>query len=449
VLPFVNMSGDKEQEYFSDGLSEELLNDLARMSELQVAARTSAFAFKGKDTDINTIARKLNVGAVLEGSVRRSGHTVRITTQLINAVTGFHLWSETYDRDLGDVLKLQTEIAEAVAGALKVTLLGDVATKIEVGGTHNPAAFDAYLRGTKAYSTFNTAKELEAVIAAFTEAIRLDPDYALALARRSNALTLYAKSYTNGPSVRASFDAAEVDAHKAIALAPDLAESHVALASFLAAGSLDFRHAAEEYERARALSPGNALVLTFYGFFAVLMGHTEAAMAAMRRAVALDPLDPYTRSILGQVLYYSHRYEESISAYQDELVLDADDPDAYTIRGLAYYMLGDLEKARSACEAKPEEGQACLAIIYDRLGRRADAQAMLEKLKALGSDRDALEIAEVYAQWGNTAKALEWLERALRVREPWLNSIRVEPLLDPLRKEPRFQAIERALKFPD
>jgi TolB-like protein/Flp pilus assembly protein TadD len=451
VLPFVNMSGDKEQDYFSDGLSEELLNDLSRINELQVAARTSAFSFKGKDTDIGTIARKLNVGAVLEGSVRRSGHTIRITTQLINALTGFHLWSQTYDRDLGDVLKLQTEIAEAAAGALKVTLLGDVATKIEIGGTHNPAAFDAYLRGTKAFSTFNTSEELEAVIASFTEAIRLDPDYALALARRSIALSIYAENYTKGPSVRASFDAAEVDAHKAIALAPELAESHLALANFLAGGSLEFRHAAEEYERARALSPGNALVLRGYGYFAAQMGRTEAAMAAMRRAVALDPLDPFTRSLLGQVLYYAHRYDESISAYQDELVLDADDPDAYLYPGLAHYMLGDLQKARSACEAKPADGygQPCLAITYDRLGRRADAQAMLEKVKVSGGDRNALDIAVIYAQWGNTAKALEWLERALRMREPSLVSVRVDPLLDPLRKEPRFQAVMRELKFPD
>jgi adenylate cyclase len=132
------MSDDKEQEYFSDGLTEELLNSLTEINELQVAARTSAFSFKGKDTDIGTIARKLNVGAVLEGSVRRSGNTVRITAQLVNAVTGFHLWSHTYDRDLGDVLKLETEIANAVAGALKVSLLGDVATKIELGGTRNP-----------------------------------------------------------------------------------------------------------------------------------------------------------------------------------------------------------------------------------------------------------------------------------------------------------------------
>jgi TolB-like protein len=163
VLPFVNMSGDKEQEYFSDGLSEELLNDLARINELQVAARTSAFSFKGKDTDIGTIGRKLNVGAVLEGSVRRSAHTVRVTAQLINAVTGFHMWSQSYDRDLGDVLKLQTDIAQAVSNALKVTLLSDVPSRIKVGGTRNPAAYEAYLRAASAYWQVVSASDNEAV----------------------------------------------------------------------------------------------------------------------------------------------------------------------------------------------------------------------------------------------------------------------------------------------
>ena len=181
VLPFVNLSGDKEQEYFSDGLTEELLNSLAEINELQVAARTSSFSFK-EHPDIATVAHKLNVGAVLEGSVRRSAHTIRITVQLINAVTGFHLWSKTYDRDLGDVLKLQTEIATAVAEALKVTLLGDTSAKIELGGTRNAAAFDAYLRGAKVFVSRHEVEDLPAAIAAYTEAIRLDPHYALAIA---------------------------------------------------------------------------------------------------------------------------------------------------------------------------------------------------------------------------------------------------------------------------
>jgi TolB-like protein len=212
VLPFVNLSGDKEQEYFSDGLTEELLNSLSEINELQIAARTSAFSFKGKDTDIGTIARKLNVGAVLEGSVRRSEHTIRITAQLDNAVTGFRLWSKTYDRDLGDVLKLQTEIATSVASALKVKLLGDGAAKVELGGTHNPAAFDAYLRGAKAFSSRHEAKDIPPVIAAYTEAIRLDPHYALAFAARSIALSAVATEAETAAAVHEGLDKAQADA---------------------------------------------------------------------------------------------------------------------------------------------------------------------------------------------------------------------------------------------
>ncbi len=230
VLPFVNLSGDKEQEYFSDGLTEELLNSLAEIDALQVAARTSAFSFKGRDNDIGAIGRKLNVATVLEGSVRRSAHTVRITTQLINTVTGFHLWSKTYDRGLGDVLKLQTEIATAVASALKVTLLGDEAAKIELGGTRNPGAFDAYLRGSKAVRSGQGASSYQSAIAGYTEAIRLDPSYALAFAGRSLALSNYAGEFANGTAIRELSAKAQADARQALKLAPELAEGHLASA---------------------------------------------------------------------------------------------------------------------------------------------------------------------------------------------------------------------------
>src|SRR5262249_49853719 len=195
VLPFVNMSGAKEQQYFSDGLTEELLNSLTRINGLQVAARTSSFSFQGEHPDIATVAHKLNVRAVLEGSVRRSAHTIRITMQLINGVTGFHLWSQTYDRDLGDVLALQTEIATAVAGALKVTLLGDEAAKIEVGGTRNANAFDAYLRASHSYWTAQNGKDYQAAMTGYTEAIRWDPNYALAYADRAFARADYAAGW--------------------------------------------------------------------------------------------------------------------------------------------------------------------------------------------------------------------------------------------------------------
>jgi len=450
VLPFANMSGDKDQEYFSDGLTEELLNSLSEINELQVAARTSAFSFKGKDTDIGTIARKLNVGAVLEGSVRRSANTIRITAQLINAVTGFHLWSKTYDRDLGDVLKLQTEIATAVASALKVTLLGDVAAKVELGGTGNPAAFDAYLRAAKAVSSSHDAKDLPAAITAYTEAIRLDPHYALAFAGRSIALSIVAGEAETPAATREGFDKAQADARQVLALAPDLAQGHLALAAVAENGTLDFTQASDEYERALALAPGNAEVLRFSGGFAAFMGHFDAGVAAARRAVVLDPLARASHSLLGLALYTARRYEEAVAAFSEVIRLDRDFKAAYANRGFAYYGLGDLERARASCETKLDYwgSQQCLAVIYDKLGRHADAEAELTKIKATQGDAAAYQYATIYAQWGNREKALEWLETAWRLRDPGQEFLKTDPLLEPLRKEPRFQAIERELKFP-
>jgi TolB-like protein len=450
VLPFVNMSGDKEQEYFSDGLTEELLNSLAAINELQVAARTSAFSFKGQNTDIGLIARKLNVGAILEGSVRRSGHTIRITAELINAVTGFHLWSKTYDRNLGDVLKLQTEIATQVAGALKVTLLGDLAAKVELGGTRNPAAFDAYLRGRKVPAGAHSEKDDQRAIAAYTEAIGLDPNYALAFANRSIALNDYA-GITSGPAIRESYDKALSDARKAIVLTPDLAEGHLALAYHFESGALDFARANAEYDRALALAPGNAQVLQRYGLFAVRMGRIEAGIAAARRAVVLDPLSSRTHSALGGALFSARQYTEAITTYQDVLALEPENPDTYVYRGIAYYALGDFDRARTTCESKADYGggQICLALAYGKLGRHADAQGMLAKFQASASDAAAYQYAEIYAQWGNVPKALEWLDTAVRLRDPGLVDLKTDPLMDPLRQEPRFQAIERELKFPD
>ena len=220
VLPFVNLSGDKEQEYFSEGLTEELLNSLSRINELQVAARTSSFSFQGEHPDIATVAHKLNVGAILEGSVRRSANTVRITAQLVNGVSGFHVWSQTYDRSIGDVLAIQTEIANAVANALKVTLLNDLAAKVELGGTRNPAAFDAYLRGLKIFNTVRDYRGEGPAIAAFTEAIKLDPGYAMAFANRSIAQVSYAERLPQGGGSDEIYRRAQADAQRAIDLAP-------------------------------------------------------------------------------------------------------------------------------------------------------------------------------------------------------------------------------------
>jgi TolB-like protein len=450
VLPFVNMSGDKDQEYFSDGLTEEILNSLARIGELQVSARTSSFSFKGKDTDLATIAHKLNVGSVLEGSVRRSGQTIRVTAQLNNAVTGFHLWSQTYDRDLSNVLKLQAEIANAVANALKVTLLGDVVAKVEVGGTRNPLAFDAYLRGLRLTRVATNEREAVPALDEYAEAIRLDPNFALAYAARSLALWDFNYQWGSITARARKAEKARVDAERAIALAPGLGLAHAALARSLLALALDYPHASEESERALALAPGDAIVLTEYSQQTAYMGRSNAAIDIARRGVALDPLNLLSYRALGDALYFARRYKEAIAAYQDGIAVDPAPAESYARRGLAYYALGSNQMAQSSCEMKPDhwESWLCLAVTFDKLGQRRESDAQIKRMTEFTGDALAYQYAQIYAQRGDRDRALQWLDTALRLRDPGFRRLKTDPLMDPLRKEPRFQAIERELKFP-
>jgi len=349
---------------------------------------------------------------------------------------------------LGDVLKLQTEIATAVASALRITLLGDTAAKIELGGTHNPAAFDAYLRGAKAQTTHHSLEDLQAAIAAYTEAIRLDPDYALAFAGRSLTLSFSALFSQSGRE--RILAAAQADAQNAIALAPSMTEGHIALAIFFS-GTLDFTRAMAEYQRAVTLGPGNARALQPAGPFLVAMGRTNTGIATARRVVVIDPLNPLTHESLGLALLYARRYEAAVTASEEVVSLDPDGPQGYCGRGYAYLLLGNAERARESCAVKPEHwlNQSCLALANDRLGRHADAETALARLKALMGDGAAYEYATIYAQRGDTGKALNWLETALRLRDPFLVLLKTDPLMDPLRREPRFQAVMRELKFPN
>ena len=395
VLPFVNMSGDSTQEYFSDGLTEELLNSLTRINELHVAARTSAFSFKGKDADINTIARKLNVAAVLEGSVRRSTHTVRITAQLVDAVTGFHVWSQTYDRNQGDVLALETEIATSVANALKVTLLEDTGNKIEIGGTVIPAAFDAYLRGKRIGRTAIREADRQAALGAYTEAINLDPHFAMAFVERSLDQSNYAVFSARGPAVRMSFDKALADARTAVSLAPELAEAHYALAVVLRSAFLDFTQADKEFERALALAPGSARILSAYSRHAAELGHAAAAIGAARRAATLDPLNFHVHRTGGIAFALARQYPDAIAALRTAISLQPDWVRNYALLGRAQYARGDFEAARSSCEAAlaDEMGQGCLAVVYRKLGRQADAEAMLHRVMSSEGDEGAYDFA--------------------------------------------------------
>jgi tetratricopeptide (TPR) repeat protein len=369
---------------------------------------------------------------------------------LINAQNGFHIWSADYDRALNNVLALQTDIATAVAKELQARLLGDEAPKIELGGTRNSAAFDAYLRGARAYSTRTEAKDCQVAIAAYAEAIGLDPNYALALAGRSSAWSAYAAEFATGTAVRDAFDKAQLDAQRATALAPQLAEAHVALATYSYYGNFNFTQASAEYERARALAPGNAQVLSESGRFAVFIGHSDAGIADARRAAVLDPLNPRTHSLLAQALYFARRYQEAVAAFAEVISLDPDDKFAAGHRGLAYYELGDPSSARSSCERKTDHWATkwCLAVAYARLGQPADAQAVLAQMQADYGDAAAYQYATIYAQWGNARRSLEWLDTAMRLRDPGLVHLKTDPLLDPVRKEARFQAIEQELKYP-
>ena len=254
---------------------------------------------------------------------------------------------------------------------------------------------------------------------------------------------------TTGAAIREG-ENAESDERRAIELAPELPPAHLALGSIFENATLDFPQAREEYERAAALAPGNAQVLRFSGALDATTGHFDVGIAAARRAVVLDPLVRSGHLVLGAALYSARRYKEAATAYAEAIRLNPDYTEPYAERGLAFYGLGDLESARTSCETERDDSYSpqCLAVVYDKRSQHADAEGELAKIKARLGDAGAYQYAAIYAQWGDRTKALEWLDTVMRLRDPGLESMKTDPLLDPLRKEPRFQAVMRELKFP-
>jgi serine/threonine-protein kinase len=420
-----------------------------------VIARTTSFSFKGKDVDIGTLARKVNVAAVLEGSVRRSGNTVRVTAQLIDATNGFHLWSQDYDRELRNILQLQSDIATNVAQHLRATLVPGEPDKIQAGGTHVPEAYDAYLHAQQLATASDNDAEFKAALQAVDQAIALDHNYAAAHALRANLLRNTAVFERDLVKRRRVFELAHRAANRAVVLAPNFADGHLVLGwHVLMHGFLDIAGGAQEIQRGVQLAPGSATAQDYFSGLEMVLDHRESAISAMRRAVSLDPQNYKYRVHLVNTYYWTRRFAQVPDAVRDA---DALKPAGHIVRYdlvFSYLALGQADRARQACEsaATPldeDDRHDCLTLAYAALGDLHRADIELEKFKAVhGPDVFPLEYAEIYAQRGDKPAALHWLAKAESVRQQSLIALRTDWLLDPIRSTTEFKALERRLNFP-
>jgi len=448
VLPFVNMSGDADNEYFSDGLTEELLNVLTNIAELKVAARTSSFHFKGHTGDIAEIARRLGVATLLEGSVRRMGSRIRITAQLINAADGYHLWSETFDRVLDDAFAVQDELAAAVAKALSVRLLDQHGDPLNIGGTKNNEAFQAYLRGEHLRNRGDREDLLRAAIEAYRKAIRLDPDYAKAyvgLARAWSQMALNSfVSYEEG------IGNLQAGISKALRLAPRLAEAHLTLGKLCFEHKQDINGAEQAFNTALALAPGKVDVQLEYSRIECYRRNFDVGIAAARKALSLDPVSLIANHFLGHILYFSRRYEEAIAAFRHTLAMDPHYPKPHYFIAMCLFWLGETDAAWEEVQQEPMDWMRWLgsAVILRRLGRIEEAEANLARLNREDEQEFAsMQRAEIYAQWGKPEEAFECMDQSLEYGDPGLCQIYVDPFLDPLRDDKRFDELLRRLGF--
>ena len=441
------MSGNPENEYFSDGLSEELLNVLSKVSALKVAARTSSFHFKGHTGDIAVIAQKLGVATVLEGSVRQAGARVRITTQLINAQDGYHLWSETYDRELDDIFEVQDEIATAVVKALKVKLLGDDGARLNVGGTTNIEAFNAYLQGMHYRNRGSDEPAIRGALEAYQRAIDLDPEYAQAWAGLAAALTqLAANDFADLDEV---VDKAFEAANKSIELAPDLADGYPALANLAFSFKLDNTSARKAIDTALELDPGNVRVHMQNARMGYCTGNFESGLASARMAQELDPVSTAASDRLGYCLYFAREYEEAITVYRHALELDPHFPRPHYGIAMSQFMLGDTQSAAKEIPNEPLDWMrySGTAILQQQQGHKEEADAAMALLIAEYRDNGLYQQAQVYAQWGDLEQSLKSLNEARDIGDPGVSQLVVDPLLDPLHGEPGYNVLKAAVGF--
>ena len=456
VLPFANLSGGGENEYFADGLAEELLNVLAKIRGLRVASRTSAFFFKGKDVDIQTIGRKLNVATVLEGSVRRSGHRIRITTQLIDVASDSHLWSEAYDRTLDDILDVQADIAHVVVEKLRAALLdahtngalsADAAVEVRAatsGRTDDPEAYRLYLQG-RFYVLRITEPDVARGVGFYRQALERDAAFALAWAGLSRAY--HAQAGRGWLPVSEGMQAARDAAERALALSPDLPEGHIAIAWVLADHDWNWRGAQSELERALALSPGEGDVHRACASLSMQLGRAEESIAHARRAVALDPLSKPAHVVLGDCCLRAGRLDEAVASLRAALDLAPNAGITHYLLSSARLLQGRAEEALREAELEPISylRLLCLALVRHTSGDASDSDAALKQLIDDHRDAVSFQIAAVHAWRGDTDAAFASLEHAYAVRDPGLGESVSYPWLRSLHGDPRWPALMRRL----
>ncbi|MEA3001290.1 MAG: hypothetical protein QOH81_78 [Sphingomonadales bacterium] len=443
VLAFANLSGDAKQDYFSDGLSEEVLDALAHVRQLQVAARTSSFSFKNKAADVATIGGQLGVAYILDGSVRRDGNLVRVTASLIDAKSGFRTWSETYDRKLDDIFVVQQGIATAVAEALQIHLGGDESKQLARGGTANTAAYDQYLKGRQLVDLSASESEWREALGRFEAAIVADPNYASAHSARARALIALANAFLPADQLRTTYDAALESARRAAELAPQSADAQSTLGYALVYTRLDFAGAAAPFERSLQLGGGSADILIRYGIYACRTGKTARGLEALRGAVNLDPLNPRAHKSLALGLYAAHDFAGSMEAMRRALALSPKMTLAHSVVGDALLMRGDLAGAQAEYQLEPVAWARLtgLAVASAKARQESQARALLGQLVRQFGDSNVYQQAEVQAQLGDIDGAVAALRKARAVGDVGLAYVWTDPLLDPVRQDPDFKAL--------
>ena len=449
VLPLENLSRDPEQEYFADGLTEALINSLSRIAALHVISRTTTMRYKKTDKTLPQIARDLNVDAILEGTVLRSGERVRISVQLIDAHSDTHLWAQHYDRDLRDILALHAEVAQAVAREVQVKLTPNDYAHFAHTHPVDPEAYEAYLKGR--YYWNRRPAELGKAIQYFEQATTRDPGYAAALiglADCLNSLTAYGVAPPNEGSVKGRHLA-----QRALEIDHSLAEAHTALA-LATIYDYDFSTAEREFERAIELNPRYAHAHAMFSFDLVVTGRYEEAYTEVQRALRLDPLSSITNSIAGWVYFYGRRYDQAIEQLQKTLELDPRSGTAWGFLGWAQSCKSLHESAivslRKSCEIWPGSSPvAWLGQVYATAGYRGEALKILEQLQELSKQQYVTPygVGRIYAALGQKEEAFCWLETAYEQRANWMVLLKVDPLFDDLRSDPRFQDLLRRMNF--